>query len=291
MFWDSIPPSSAEVKNGGGISSLPNTSSWHGAWLIKSRDTFTITFVFRDSRRETKELCAEWQHDITLQRTGPHQSVLSRAMSVARSFPWKPNAKLISFSFDSIRSWQQWTAMFQSVLQVASRNYSVDVGRKSTSSLLLLLLSSSSSSNSNKLENIQRMFANLCYNRFVQSNCSRNYEFMLNYLHLKTLYSRRQHLDALFLVYVFKNKINCCSIMDTVGLHIPAKQIRDFSTFRVKNVSRLSPSARRVIAANSICRSLDIFNKNRIFLKDTFSTRSWRQLDCFIICYLNLDFM
>jgi hypothetical protein len=56
--------------------------------------------------------------------------------------------------------------------------------------------------------------------------------------------------------------------MDTVGLHIPAKQIRDFSIFRVKNVSILSPSSRRIIAANNICRSLDIFNKNGISLKD-----------------------
>jgi hypothetical protein len=127
---------------------------------------------------------------------------------------------------------------------------------------------------SNKLENIQRKFANLCYNRFIQSNCSLNYELMLNYLLLKTLYSRRQHLDALFLVNVFKNKINCSSIMDTVSLQMLAKQIRDFSSFRVKNVSRLSPSTRCVIAANSICRSLDIFNKNSISLKDTFSMRS-----------------
>jgi hypothetical protein len=81
---------------------------------------------------------------------------------------------------------------------------------------------------SNKLENIQRKFANLCYNRFIQSNGLRNYELMLNYLYLKTLYCRRQHLDAIFLVNIFKNKINCYSIMDTVGLHIPAKQIRGF---------------------------------------------------------------
>jgi hypothetical protein len=50
---------------------------------------------------------------------------------------------------------------------------------------------------SNKLENIQGKFVNLCYNRFIQSNCLRNYELILNYLHLKKLYSRRQHLDAL----------------------------------------------------------------------------------------------
>jgi hypothetical protein len=87
---------------------------------------------------------------------------------------------------------------------------------------------------SNKLENIQRKFVNLCCNRFIQSNYLRNYELILNYLHLKTLHSRRQHLDALFLVNVFKNKINCYSIMDTVGLYIPAKQIRDFPLLELK---------------------------------------------------------
>jgi hypothetical protein len=62
---------------------------------------------------------------------------------------------------------------------------------------------------SDKLENIQRKFVNFCYNRFIQSNCLRNYELILNYLHLKTLYSRQQHLDILFLVNVLKKKINC----------------------------------------------------------------------------------
>jgi hypothetical protein len=139
---------------------------------------------------------------------------------------------------------------------------------------------------------------NGCYQIIIiktQSNFSRNYELMLNYLYLKTRYSRRQHLDALFPGNVFKNKINFCSIMDTVGLHIHVltKQIRDFSTFRVKIVSRLSPSTRcvLVIAANSICRSIDIFNKNSISLKDTFSMRSGCQIDSFIISYLNSDFM
>jgi hypothetical protein len=128
---------------------------------------------------------------------------------------------------------------------------------------------------SNKLENLQRKLANLCYNRFIQPNFSHTYESILNYLHLKTLYSRRQHLDALFLVNVFKYIINCFSMMDTVGLYIPAKQVRDFPTFRVKNVSRLSPSTRCVIAAISVCRSLDIFDKNSISLKDTLFMNSW----------------
>jgi hypothetical protein len=54
----------------------------------------------------------------------------------------------------------------------------------------------------NKLENTQRKFENLCYNRFIQPNSFRNYESMLNDLHFKKLYFRRQNLDTLFLINV-----------------------------------------------------------------------------------------
>jgi hypothetical protein len=67
---------------------------------------------------------------------------------------------------------------------------------------------------------------------------------MPNYLRFKKLDCKRQNLDALFLINDFKNKICCCSLMDTVGLRLP--------TFTVSNVSRLSPSTRRVPAAFSI---------------------------------------
>jgi hypothetical protein len=59
--------------------------------------------------------------------------------------------------------------------------------------------------------------------------------------------------------------------MATVGVRVPTEQIRDFSTFNVRNVSRLGPSTRCVTAANSICISPDVFNKHNISLEDTFS--------------------
>jgi hypothetical protein len=93
---------------------------------------------------------------------------------------------------------------------------------------------------SNKLENVQIKFYNLCCKRFIQPNSFCNYESMLNCQHLINLYSWRQNLDALLLSNVFKNKIDCCSVMDTVGLLAPCKQIRDFTTFNVSNVSRLT---------------------------------------------------
>jgi hypothetical protein len=93
-------------------------------------------------------------------------------------------------------------------------------------------------SGSNKVENIQRNFENLCYNRFIQPNVFCNYESMLNFLRFKTLCFGWQNLDALFLINVFKNKIDCCSIMDTVSLRVPTKPIRDLSNVNVSNVSR-----------------------------------------------------
>jgi hypothetical protein len=59
--------------------------------------------------------------------------------------------------------------------------------------------------------------------------------------------------------------------MDTVGIRVPTRQIREFSTFSVSSALRNSPSARCVIAANEICRFLDIFGKNIVSFEDTFS--------------------
>jgi hypothetical protein len=78
---------------------------------------------------------------------------------------------------------------------------------------------------------------------------------MLSILNIYTLHSRRKHLDALFLINVFKNKISCSSIFDTVNLRIglPCRRIRDFSTFVVNHNFKVSPSARCVSTANAIC--------------------------------------
>jgi hypothetical protein len=59
-------------------------------------------------------------------------------------------------------------------------------------------------------------------------------------------------IDFLFPINVFKGKINCHSIMDTVGIRMPTRQIREFSTFSVSSALRNSPSARCVIATNEI---------------------------------------
>jgi hypothetical protein len=118
---------------------------------------------------------------------------------------------------------------------------------------------------------------------FFQLDILRNYDLILSSLNFRTLYSGRRHLDALFFINIFKGKINCHSIMDTVGIRVPTRQIRECSTFSVNSVQRHIPSARCVIAANDICRFLDIFGKNDVSFEDIFSIRESVQ-----ICYMYL---
>jgi hypothetical protein len=125
---------------------------------------------------------------------------------------------------------------------------------------------------SNKLANMQRKFAVLCYYLFFQADILLNYNLILNYLNFRTLYSIRRHLDALFLINVFKGKINCPSILDTVGVRVPTRKITEFSTFSVSSALKHNPSARCVIAANDVCRYFDILHKN-IYFDDTFCER------------------
>jgi hypothetical protein len=83
------------------------------------------------------------------------------------------------------------------------------------------------SADSNERQNTKKIL-NVCYNRFIQHNSICNYETMLNYLHLKRLNYRRQNCNALFLNNIFKNKIDSCSTMDTVGIRVITKKIRFF---------------------------------------------------------------
>jgi hypothetical protein len=90
----------------------------------------------------------------------------------------------------------------------------------------------------------------------------RNYDRILSHLNFRTLYSRRQHLDDLFLINVFKDKIYFLSIMDTVGIRVPTRQVREFYIFSLSSALCHSPSARCVVA-NDICKFVGVFGKKR----------------------------
>jgi hypothetical protein len=96
----------------------------------------------------------------------------------------------------------------------------------------------------------------------------RNYDVILERLDLRTLHSKRRHLNALFLTNVFNNNIDCQSIMDTVILRVPSKIIRDFSILTVNKALRSSPSARCSTMANKMYQFVDVFSTKTISLDD-----------------------
>jgi hypothetical protein len=74
------------------------------------------------------------------------------------------------------------------------------------------------------------------------------------------LHSRRQHLDVLFRIDAFSNKISCSSILNTVSLCVLTQTIRNHSVFDALHCAEASPSARHVTTDNAVCRLTDIFD-------------------------------
>ncbi|PNF36364.1 hypothetical protein B7P43_G18042 [Cryptotermes secundus] len=67
------------------------------------------------------------------------------------------------------------------------------------------------STDANKLEHIQQKFASVCFYRFFP-HISYNYTDALEKLSLHSLHKWRHHLDALFLVLVFRGLKSCASL-------------------------------------------------------------------------------
>jgi hypothetical protein len=68
-------------------------------------------------------------------------------------------------------------------------------------------------------------------------------------------------LEALFLINMFKSKIDSSSIFDYVNVWIPARIIRDYSAFMINHSFKVIPSASCVSVASVICKGIDIFSK------------------------------
>jgi hypothetical protein len=92
-------------------------------------------------------------------------------------------------------------------------------------------------------------------------------------INFRTLHPRRRHLDSLFLINVFKGKINCPCILDTVGIRVPTRQIREFYTFNVSSALKHSPSSGASLLLMTFSDILTFSKKNYIYFEDTFSER------------------
>jgi hypothetical protein len=119
----------------------------------------------------------------------------------------------------------------------------------------------------NKLERIQRKFAALCYNRFLPQ-VHYTYSNALERLKLHTLRKRRNHLDALFLIQDCLGSKFSPSVLETVGLRVPTRHLRDFPLFYVCPTIKNCPSARCATAANVVCRDFDVFRNHNVSLEN-----------------------
>jgi hypothetical protein len=64
----------------------------------------------------------------------------------------------------------------------------------------------------------------LCQKRFFQ-DVEYRYDNMLEKLNLQTLHIRRRHFDALFLINVFSGSKHWPSVLETVGIRVPTRNI------------------------------------------------------------------
>jgi hypothetical protein len=86
-------------------------------------------------------------------------------------------------------------------------------------------------------------------------------------LNLHTLRMRRHRLDAVFLTQVYSGSKFCPSILETVGLRVPLRRIRDFALFSVCSSCKNCPSARCASAANAVCSDDHVFGSRNNLLR------------------------
>jgi hypothetical protein len=58
----------------------------------------------------------------------------------------------------------------------------------------------------------------------------------------------------------------CQSVLEIVGLRVPAQYIRDFALFNVCSSCKNCPSARCASAANIVCKDVDEFEVRNVCL-------------------------
>jgi hypothetical protein len=77
----------------------------------------------------------------------------------------------------------------------------------------------------NKFERVQQKFAALCCNRFLP-HVHYSSANALEYLKLHSLCKRRYHLDALFLIQIYRGLKYCPSLLEAVGLRVPTRYLK-----------------------------------------------------------------
>jgi hypothetical protein len=121
------------------------------------------------------------------------------------------------------------------------------------------------STDANKLERIQQRFAALRFN-ILPPEVHYSYSLALEELKLPTLHMRRHRLDALFLIQICSGFKFCPFTLEIAGLPVPTRYIRDFALFSAAPHVKSVPLLRRSLAANVVCRGVDLFAARNVLL-------------------------
>jgi hypothetical protein len=142
---------------------------------------------------------------------------------------------------------------------------------------------------SNKLQRIQRKFAALCHNMFFQ-DIGYHYINTLDTLNLQTLYVRWRHIDAPFLIDIFRGSKSCPLCSRSGRPTCSYSEYPNFSMFSCS--SSHSPTARCVSDANSVRKFVDIFSNPYLSLKGLlwpfflFFLSCLHYVFCFVCCII-----
>lgn len=118
-----------------------------------------------------------------------------------------------------------------------------------------------------KLENVQRRFIRIVYDRHFDRRVYYQYENMLEKLQLAKLSKKRLDADLLFLFKSLHSIIDCEDLTSSIEIRVPCKSFREFLLFRIS--STCSPMQRLFRLYNEKASHLDIFNNNLHLFKLT----------------------
>ena len=125
--------------------------------------------------------------------------------------------------------------------------------------------------NSNELDNVQKKFVRLLYDRYFNRRIYFSHERLLKILNLHYLSERRQARDFSFLHKCLHGFIDCPKLTSSVFIAVPGRTLRSHRVFGCSESKSLRPIAR--IQHNFNASNLINTPEVDIFVRDSFSVR------------------
>jgi hypothetical protein len=104
------------------------------------------------------------------------------------------------------------------------------------------------------------------YTRAIRKHPQWYYYYYYYYYYHHDHHDHHIRLDALFLTEISFGLKFYPSVLEIIGLRVPARYIRDFVLFNVCSSRKNCPSARCASAANVVCKDVDVFGAGNVHI-------------------------